>query len=190
MTAEILTSFPDSPWTLTSPNLCSTRTDWPAPRANVFSKLRVTSSCGQFPEAHAGNAVSRRAAAIPPARRAPRKRSLFQFDKYSFIAFPPKCLAAFAASLDTWPAVVDEDAHWTDSFRLAREDRRWRYRARVASRGSSLATVSRDYRVPPWLPRPVCRWLSHRRLVRVPLRREPDSSEETGRRDRLAWCDA
>src|SRR5271155_287863 len=163
MTAEILTSFPDSPWTLTSPNLCSTRTDWPAPRANVFSKLRMTSSCGQFPEAHAGNAVSRRTAAIPAAWRALCKRFLFLFDKTNFIAFPPKCLAAFAASLDTLPAVVDEDAHWTDSSRLAREDRRWRYRARAVSRGSSLAVVSPDYRVPPWLRRLACRWPSHTR---------------------------
>src|SRR5271167_753831 len=123
MTAEILTSRPDSPCTLTSPNLCSTRTDWPAPRVNVLSKLRVTSSCGQVSDANAGNAVSRRAAAIPLARRAPHIRSLFLFEQNNFIAFPPEYLPAFAASPDTSPAVADEGAHWTDSSRPAREDR-------------------------------------------------------------------
>src|SRR5271156_6807627 len=99
------------------------RTDWPAPSVTVLSKLRVTSSCGQFPAANAGNAVSIMTAAIPPVRRAPRKRSLFLFDKNNLIAFPPKYLPAFSVSPDTSPAVAGEDAHWTDSSQPAREDR-------------------------------------------------------------------
>src|SRR5579864_8474713 len=124
MTAEILTSRPDSPCTLTSPNLCSKRTDWPAPSVNVLSKFRVTSSCGEFPEANAGDAASKRkAAATLTVGRAPRKRSLFIFEQNNFIAFPPKFPAAFAVFPGTSPIVAGEDAHWTDSFRLAREDR-------------------------------------------------------------------
>src|SRR5277367_1998640 len=110
MTAEILTSRPDSPWTLTSPNLCSMRTDWPAPSVRVLSKLRVTSSCGQFPAAIAGSAVSKRPAATRHARRELHKRSLFLFDKNNFIASPPEFLPAFAASLDTSPATGGVDA--------------------------------------------------------------------------------
>src|SRR5580704_4405097 len=123
MTAEILTSRPDSPWTLTSPNLCSTRTDWPAPRVNVLSKLRVTSSCARLPASSVGEATSRRAAAKPPARRALSKRSLFVFEQNNVIAFPPKCLAAFAVSRDTSPIADGEGAHWTDSFPLVHEGR-------------------------------------------------------------------
>src|SRR5438876_5969858 len=43
--AEILTSRPASPWSLTSPNLCSTLTDWPAPSVTVDRKsTRLNSS--------------------------------------------------------------------------------------------------------------------------------------------------
>src|SRR5580692_12672101 len=99
------------------------RTDCPAPRVKVLSKLRVTSSCGQFPEASRGNAVKRRTARTPPARRARQKRSRIPFDRNNLIAFPPKYLAAFAASPGTSPAAAGEDAHWTDSSRPVREDR-------------------------------------------------------------------
>src|SRR4029077_2600416 len=112
-----------SPWTRTSPNLCSIRTDCPAPSVNVFSKLRVTSSCALLAAANLGDAASRRTAAIQGPGRAPRKRSLFLFNENNFIAFPPKYLPASAVFPDTSPAVADEGAHWTDSFRLAREDR-------------------------------------------------------------------
>src|SRR5579862_3000024 len=123
MTAEIFTSLPDSPCTLTSPNLCSIRTDWPAPRVKVLSKLRVTSSCGQVSDALAENDTSKSAAARPAAKRTQRKRSRFVFDTDHFIAFPPKYPVAFAAFPGTWPAVAGADAHWTDSVRLAHEDR-------------------------------------------------------------------
>src|SRR5580658_3787809 len=123
MTAEILTSLPDSPWTLTSPNLCSTRTDWPAPRVKVLSKFLVTSSCGQVSADDARDGASKSIAAIPAVAPTPRKRLRFAFDTNHLIAFPPKRLRAFAAFPDTWPEAAGEDAHWTDSVRPECADR-------------------------------------------------------------------
>src|SRR5580700_5043048 len=190
MTAEILTSRPDSPWTLTSPNLCSIRTDCPAPSVNVLSKLRVTSSCALLPAANLGDAASRRTAASPAPRRAPPKRSLSLFNENNFIAFPPKYPPAFAVFPDTSPAVAAGDAHWTDSFRPAREDRRWRYPAPAASRGNSPGKGSQDSRAPVWLRQPAYRLPGHKLSGRAPPRQELDSSEETGHRSVETQSDA
>src|SRR5215467_9813494 len=106
--AEILTSRPDSPCTLISPNLCSTRTDCPDPIVSVLLKSRVTVSCGQLdpPAAKAGTAANKSAVTKRHATRPTRQLPSVKFDATPFIALPPEYLAASAAFLRTSPAAV------------------------------------------------------------------------------------
>src|SRR6267154_2234543 len=157
MEAEILTSRPDSPWSLTSPNLCSTRTDWPAPRETVFWKSRLTSSWPAWVAADvaggtATKTVTQRNALVAQQRNAATGAERGVSYTGPVIAFPPQSLPACAAFLGTWPAMRSADERSTGFARSAHEYRRWRCRAAAAFRGSWRSTESRNSPVAAWLP--------------------------------------
>src|SRR5712692_2575873 len=184
--AEIFTSRPDSPWTRTSPNLCSMRTDWLALKVRVLSKLRVTSSCGQRSPAKAGTATRRRTTASQDGSRRLRPPSLANFNETRFIAFPPRFLRACAVSPDTRPATRIGAARSKGSGRPGRGGRQWRYRGQAVFRGSWPAATWWDFQAAAWLPRQAYLWPERRRSRRVRPRRGRCSSREIGRPGRVS----